>query len=357
MERDPTYQRASSALSASGIRQQFSTPVNIRMSQYGIRFLRAASNVLAVKGDRPNLQIHEAGYLLTASPTNLAVLTENHRLQTSLGAKIALLSPEELRQRLPWLAVDDLSAGCLGLEGEGWFDGYTLLQALKAKARDHGVKYIFDEVVGLDRRGQSIGAVRLRGGDIIRARTVVNAAGPYARKVAEFAGVTVPVEARKRSVFVISCAERLPNCPLVCDASGIWFRPEGDHYICGYSPAESEDREEFDLQPDEDAFENCIWPHLAARVPAFEALRLLRSWAGHYEYNTYDKNGIIGRHPEIPNFILANGFSGHGLQHAPAIGRGVSELIAFGEYRELDLSALSLERTSKGQPIVETEVF
>jgi glycine/D-amino acid oxidase-like deaminating enzyme len=357
VERDPTYRRASSALSASGIRQQFSTPVNIRMSQYGIRFLRDASDVLAVDGDRPHIQLDEAGYLITASPANVASLKLNHALQISLGARIALLLPPELQERLPWLAVDDLGAGCLGLEGEGWFDGYTLLQALKTKAKEQGVKYLTDEVVGLNRRGPSIEKVRLRGGGVIYAGTVVNAAGPYAREVAELAGVTLPVQARKRSVFVVSCPERLPECPLICDASGIWFRPEGDQYICGYSPDEAEDKEEFDLQPDESAFEERVWPKLAARVPAFESLRLVSAWAGHYEYNTFDQNGLVGRHPEIPNFILANGFSGHGLQHAPAIGRGIAELIVFGEYRELDLSALRVERLYEGKPIVEHDVF
>ena len=357
VERDPGYQRASSALSASGIRQQFSTAVNIRMSQYGIEFLRAAPGLLAVDGVRPPVSVNEAGYLITAPPEGVDILKRNHDLQTSLGAKIALLSPAELRDRFPWLATDDLGAGCLGLEGEGWLDGYLLLQALRSKARAGGAEYVTDEVIGVSRSGDRIDSVQLGSGASVAAGTVVNAAGPYARQIAAMAGLVLPVEARKRNVFVVSCPETLPGCPLVCDASGVWFRPEGAHFICGSAPDPVNDPETFELEPDYGFFEETVWPALAARVPAFSALRMISAWAGHYEYNTFDQNGIVGLHPELRNFALANGFSGHGLQQSPAVGRAVAELITFGEYRTLDLSDLGVERIAAGRPLRELGIY
>ncbi|MBS0388769.1 MAG: FAD-binding oxidoreductase, partial [Proteobacteria bacterium] len=337
IERDPTYRRASSALSASGIRQQFSAAVNIRMSQYGIEFLRRAPELLACGDERPQIEVREAGYLVLAPPQGLETLRRNHALQRSLGAPIALLAPQELQARFPWLATGDLGGGCLGLEGEGWLDGYLLLQALRNKARAAGVELLQDEVIALDRSAGSIAGLRLASGARVGAGVVVNAAGPYARQLAAMAAVALPVEARKRNVFVVGCPETLPGCPLVCDPSGTWFRPEGAQFICGRSPAAAEDREDFGLEPDLDCFEQSVWPALAERVPAFAALRVTGAWAGHYEYNTFDQNGIVGLHPELRNFVFANGFSGHGLQQSPAVGRAVAELITYGAYRTLDL--------------------
>ncbi len=357
VERDPSYQHASSALSASGIRQQFSAPINIRISQYGIDFFRRASELLACGDERPPIAVNEAGYLVLVPPQGLDALRRNHALQTSLGARIGLLSPQELQSRFPWLAASDLGGGCLGLEGEGWLDGYLLLQALRNKARAGGVEYLQDEVVGMNRCADRIHELHLKSGARVVAGTVINAAGPYARAVAAMAGVPLPVEARKRSVFVVSCPESLPGCPLVCDGSGVWFRPEGAHYICGCSPDAASDREDFGLEPDHAFFDQAVWPALANRVPAFAALRVTGAWAGHYEYNSFDQNGIVGFHPEVRNFVLANGFSGHGLQQSPAVGRAVAELIAYGEYRTLDLSELGFGRIAANRPVMEVGIY
>ena len=357
IERDPTYARASSALSASGIRQQFSTPVNIRISQYGIEFLRHAGELLACDDEHPPISVNEAGYLVLAPPQGLDALRRSHALQCSLGARVALLSPQELRLRFPWLAIDNLGGGCLGLEGEGWLDGYLLLQAFRNKARAAGVELLHDEVIGMDCSGHRIDALQLSSGASVGAGLVINAAGPYARLVAAMAGVPLPVEARKRNVFVVSCPDALPACPLVCDASGAWFRPEGGQFICGCGPDPVDDREDFGLEPDHAFFEQTVWPALAARVPAFAALRVAGVWAGHYEYNTFDHNGIVGLHPEVRNFVLANGFSGHGLQQSPAVGRAVAELIAYGRYRTLDLSDLAFERIAAGRPLQELGIY
>ncbi len=250
-----------------------------------------------------------------------------------------------------------VAGASLGLQGEGWFDGPALMQAFRRKARSLGAEYVHGEAVALDRDGGRVTAVRLRDGRRIACGTVVNAAGPQARSVAAMAGFALPVQARKRCVFVFACRSELPGCPLVIDTSGVWFRPEGGRYLTGWSPPEAEDPEDFALEVDHALFDDVIWPALAARVPAFEAIRRLGAWAGHYEYNTFDQNALLGAHPDVPNLVCANGFSGHGMQHAPGIGRGISELILQGAYRTLDLSPLAVTRIAANRPLRELNII
>ena len=186
---------------------------------------------------------------------------------------------------------------------------------------------------------------------------VVNAAGPWAARVATMAGIDLPVRARARSVFVLDCPEPLPGCPLLIDPSGFWLRPEGRHVITGAPPRPGDDHDDLPLEPDHGLFEEVIWPALAERVPALERLRVVGSWAGYYEMNIFDQNGIVGPHPTLANFYFANGFSGHGIQQAPAVGRGLAELIAHGDYRTLDLSALGFARIGEDRPLVERNVI
>jgi FAD-dependent oxidoreductase domain-containing protein 1 len=356
IERDPRYARASSALSASSIRQQFSTRINIELSRYGVEFLRRAGELLEVQGERPEVGLREPGYLFLASRAGEPVLRRNHQLQSELGAEVALLDPQQLRARFPWISAEGVALASLGLSGEGWFDGWSLLQALRRKARSLGARYLEAEADGFEMVGEDIRAVRLADGGRVECATVVNAAGAWARRVAAWAGVELPVHARRRSVFVFDCPTPLPACPLVVDTSGLWFRPEGAGYICGISPPESEDADDLPLEPEHALFEERLWPVLASRVPAFEALRQTRAWAGYYEYNSYDHNGIVGAHPQIPGLLFANGFSGHGLQQSPAVGRAVAELIVHGGYRTLDLAPLAFERIARGQPVLELNV-
>ncbi len=356
IERDPTYRTASSALSASGIRQQYTTRINIEIGRFGIGFLREAVDLLAVDGERAEIGLTERGYLFLADSAHEPVMRDAHALQRNAGAEIDLLGPNALRDQFPWLATDGVALGSFGRRGEGWFDGYGLLTAYRRKAQSLGVTYVHGEVVAVERQGKSVAAVVLADGSRLACGTMVNAAGPRARLVAEMAGITIPVEARSRSVFVFNCRQDLPRCPLVIDVSGVWFRPEGKQFITGVSPPEDQDPESYSFTVDHSVFEDTIWPALAARVPAFEAIKQTASWAGLYEYNTVDQNGILGAHPERPNLIFANGFSGHGLQQSPAVGRGIAELIAHGAYRSLDLSPLSITRILANQPLREMHV-
>jgi FAD-dependent oxidoreductase domain-containing protein 1 len=358
LERDPSYRRASSALSASSIRQQFSTAVNIEIGRFGIAFLRRWREHVGVQGEAPELGLREGGYLFLAKAGGRPVLEANHALQRAHGAEVALLEPEALLARFPWLSIAGVAMASLGLAGEGWFDGYSLLRGFRAKAVAQGASYRTAEAVGADCRGGRVTAVRLADGTKLACDLAVIAAGPWSARAAAFFGIDLPVRARRRSVFVVSCPEALPGCPLLIDTSGVWLRPEGAHYICGISPGPGDpDPDEPPLDVECELFEELIWPALAARIPAFERLKLRGSWAGYYEYNTLDRNGIVGPWPGIDGLYLATGFSGHGIQQAPAVGRGMAEHLRYGRYRTLDLSALGCERILAGRPLAEQNVI
>ncbi len=357
VERDPTYARASSALSASSIRQQFSTAINIEIGRYGIEFMRGIGDTLAVGGERPDIGLVEPGYLFLASSSGVGILERNHALQRAHGVDVALLEPDALRARFPWISTEGVVAASLGLSGEGWFDGWSLLQAFRRHARALGARYVTAEAVGFETAGHRIAALTLADGARIEGDTFVDAAGPWAACVAGWAGIDLPVRARRRCVFVFSCATPIAHCPLVVDTSGLWFRPEGSgQFICGISPDEENDPDDLPLDVDHALFDDVLWPALAARVPVFEAIRQTRSWAGYYEVNTVDRNGIVGAHPEWTNLVFANGFSGHGIQQSPAVGRGVAELLVHGGYRTLDLSPLAFDRFARNAPVVELNV-
>jgi len=358
VERDLTYRTSSTTLSAASIRLQFSTPLNIEMSRFGVQLIKHLGDWLGVAGQPdPEIDFVEGGYLFLASEAGMSILERNHATQRSLGVPVALLSPAELRARFPWLSVDDIAGGSLGLADEGWFDAYALLQAFRRKARSLGVEYLQGDVADVERDGSTATGVRLADGRRIKADWVVNAAGPRAGAVAAMAGLALPVEPRKRQVFHFECRTSTPGMPLTIGPSGIYVRPEGPAYIAGYSPRHGEpDPDTLDLDVDRSRFDEIVWPELARRVPAFESLRLLDAWAGHYEVNTLDHNAVIGPHPDLPNFLFANGFSGHGLQQAPAAGRGLSEWIATGGYETLDLSLFGYERIARHEPVRELNV-
>jgi sarcosine oxidase len=346
VERDPSYARASSALSASSIRQQFSTPLNIHLSRYGLSFLRGAPELLGV-----DLGLKEPGYLFLASADGAAVLRANHVIQKGEGCAVELLDPTALTRRFPWISTEGVTLASHGTANEGWFDGPALMQAFRRKARELGVQYIADEVVGL-----APNAVTLRSSGRIEARTIVLAAGPWSGEVAALAGIALPVEPRRRTVFVFDVRQPPGLTPLTIDPSGTWFRPEGRFYIGGTTPADGNDPPGAPLEVQHQEWDDMVWPVLAGRVPAFEAAKVMNSWAGYYEYNTFDQNGIVGRHPGIESLIFATGFSGHGIQQSPAVGRAVAELIVHGSYRTIDLSPFGYERISAGRSIRELNV-
>lgn len=349
VERDPRYTTASTALAASGIRTQFSHPLNIALSQFGVQMLREAEQRFDL-----NPGFHENGYLyLAATEGQAEVLRLNHDVQRRAGADVALLRPDEVKARFPDLNTDDLTLAALGLSGEGWFDNMGLLGAMKRIAQARGVAYLHDEVVGIEAGGAITGATLAKAG-AVGCAWFINAAGPRAGAVAALAEVDLPVVARKRTNFLFSCQTPPPaTLPLIIDPSGVWVRPEGAHFLTGGHGVDDPDASFDDFEPDHTLFEDIIWPSLAERSPAFEAIRPTRWWAGHYEWNTLDQNGIIGPHPHLHNLLFANGFSGHGLQQAPAVGRALAEWITQGDYTSIDCRAFGYGRVLRNEPLFE----
>jgi FAD-dependent oxidoreductase domain-containing protein 1 len=356
VEKDPSYRACASALSAASIRQQFSDPTNIAISLYGIDFLREIGTRLATGDERPAIDLHEGGYLFLATPDKRPILEDNHALQTRMGADIAFLEPHELANRFPWLNVEDIAAGCWGRTGEGWFDGYGLMQAFRKKARALGVPYQAAEVTLAAREGDGF-RLTLSDGEEISCGRLINAAGASgAARLANQLGVALPVESRKRMIFTFNCREAVSGCPLLIDPSGTYVRPEGSGFLCGSAPPEERDPESGDFDVEHDFFDEHLWPTLAARVPAFEAIRPGQAWAGHYDMNLFDHNAILGPVEAVPGLFLCAGFSGHGLQQAPAVGRGIAELVVHGRYRTLDLTPFAFARIAQNRPVLEKNV-
>ncbi len=356
VERDLSFRDCATARSLASIRHQFSTPENVQLSMFGTTFLRQAAHLLAVDGVGPDVAFKEAGYLFLATAQGQAVLASNHAVQLAQGAQMQLLNPSELGLRFPWLNHHDLAAGSLGLAGEGWLDAHALMNGLRRKAVALGAQVCRAEVVDVVVRSGRVQAVVLSDGRQLNCGWLVNAAGTGATALAAKAGLALPVQARKRCVFHFTSPAQLPRCPLVIDPTGLYFRPEGDGFLCGVAPAEYEDPESHDFEVPLGWFEERLWPALAHRVPGFEAARLLSAWAGHYDVNLLDHNVILGPHPALPNLLFANGFSGHGVQQAPAVGRALTEWVTWGRYRTLDLTALGWQRVLANQPLRELNV-
>ena len=366
IERDPTYLKAATSLSSSSIRTQFSNPINVKISQYGSQVIRNFGEMMQVGDDKPDLGFHSGGYLFLANTLEqVQVLKENHEAQVSCGADVVLWNRDELANAFPHLNVADIELASYGRSGEGWFNNTGLMYGFKNKARSLGVDYVTDEAVAIGRDGDTVTSVTLKSGAVVKAGTIVNASGPRAALTARMAGLDIPVEPRKRTLFVFDCAQtpegtatvNQGRLPLMIDPSGVFCRPEGRFFLTGCPPIEDPATDWDDFEPRYEEFEEIIWPALAERSPAFEAIKVVNQWAGHYDFNTLDHNLVVGRHPVVRNFVFANGFSGHGLQQGPATGRGVSELIVYGEYRTLDLTEVGYERIVENRPFLEKAVI
>ncbi len=357
VEMDPSYARASTALSVASIRSQFSNPVNVQISRFGLEFIRNFA-LEAPQGGVADLGLKENGYLfLSGNPDAVVLMGELAAMQRSFGASTEVLEPAAIAARFDWLNLDDVVAATFGHVGEGWFDNMGLLGGLRAQARAQGAEFVTDRVVGLARAGDAVTSATLNSGRRIEAAAFVNAAGTRASELLGWLGEEYPVEPRKRTVFVIDAPHaRHPDAPLMIDHTGYYLRPEHSQWITATVPEHDGPCDADDFEPDHAQFEDQIWPALYARAPGFDAVKVTRFWVGHYAYNTLDQNAILGRHPAFQNLYLANGFSGHGLQQAPAVGRGIAEVILTGDWQSLDLSELDMRRVIAREPFLEKAI-
>ena len=359
VERDPSYEFASTSHTNSCIRQQYSTAINVRVSQFGAEFIRNFREFMGGDERVPTLALQSFGYLYLSDTHEFnAALQAAQKLQADCGAATRHLSPAEIAEAYPFYNLDGILGGNHNLVNEGYFDGGTMFDWFKRMARENGVEYIANEVVAMTRDGGKITHATLSTGTRVAFGQVVNASGPRARLTADMAGLTLPVEPRKRFTYIFEAARPLDrDLPLTIDPSGVHMRTDGRYYMAGCPPDEDGPVDYTDFTDHHELWEDKVWPALANRVPAFESIRLINSWVGHYAYNTLDQNAIVGPHPEVGNFFFVNGFSGHGLQQSPAIGRGMAELLTHGAYRTLDLSPFAYDRVPANRPLVEKAVI
>ena len=361
VEKDPTYEFTSTAHTNSCMRQQFSTEINIKISQFGADFVKNFRHYMGGDERVPDIPFHQYGYMYLADNQIFAkTLKDAQILQKKCGAGTKHMMADEIKRDYPFYMLDDIIAANHNLIDEGYFDGNTIFDWWKRSSRESGVEYISNEVVkiGKNLKGNCINNITLKSGEIISAGQVVNATGPRAKLTAQMLGIKLPVEPRKRYTFIFDAETPLDrDLPLTIDPSGVHMRSEGKYYLAGCAPDDDHAVEYNDFTQDHNIWEEKVWPILANRIPQFESIKLINSWAGHYAFNTLDQNAIVGPHTYIENFFFVNGFSGHGFQQSPAMGRGLSEIITYGEYRNLDLSAFGYARIENNEPFIEKAVI
>lgn len=362
VERDPSYENCSTTHTNSCMRQQFSTALNVQISQFAADFVKNIRSYMGGDERVPELSIRSFGYMYLADTEAFAdVLRESQQVQLAQGAATQLMTPAQIAAAYPFYNVEDIVLGSINLVDEGLFDAGAVFDWWRRQSRERGVEYVQNEVVAINRNaaGNRVESVTLKSGDVVACGQVVNASGPRAAATARMAGIDVPVEPRKRYSWIFKADTPLDrDLPLTIDPSGVHVRENGGGtYQCGghadVDPAVDYD----DYVMDFSIWENHVWPVLATRIPQFETIKVQSEWAGHYAYNTFDHNAILGPHSELTNFLFLNGFSGHGLQQSPAMGRGIAELVAHGEYRSLDLSPFAYDRIPAKRPIVEKAVI
>lgn len=361
VEKDPSYEFSSTAHTNSCLRQQFSNPINVKISQFAAEYVNNFKRFMGNDERVPEIPIHSFGYMYLADNQAFAdSLRKSQKVQSACGAGTKILSVDEINQDYPFYQLDDIILGSHNLLDEGYFDGGTVFDWWKRSAREHGVEFVHNEVICMQLNDErtSVDSIELGSGERISCGKVVNASGPRAVLIAGMAGIELPVEPRKRYSYVFSAENPLDrDLPLTIDPSGVHMRTDGANYLAGCAPDLDPAVDYDDFVEDHSLWEEKVWPTIANRIPQFGAIKVINSWVGHYAYNTFDQNAVLGAHNKVKNFIFVNGFSGHGLQQSPAMGRGTAELIIYGEYRSLDLTPFNYQRIVNRTPFVEEAVI
>lgn len=348
IERDPTYEQASTPRSNGGIRRLFSLPENIDMASYGLDFYAGFASAMAFENQAADIGFQRQGYLFISDAGGADQMEQNFALQQSMGVEAELLSPSELKTRFASLSVDGVDLAVLS-SNDAWIDPYSALMGFKRKARELGVSYIHKEVAALDADGVAVRTARCTDGVTIGGDVFVNACGAWCAELAARVNLPLPVEPMSRESYYLRCEDTLEALPFIKTESDLAIRPEGAGYVGGVPNWAQLPGWDFEICAK--YFDDVVWPALAKRIPAMQRLRLERSWRGHYERSALDYSPIIGRcGGALDNFILANGFSGHGIMHAPATGRGIAELIVEGAYTSIDLSCFGYQRIRDNKP-------
>lgn len=348
IERDPTYEFAATPRANGGIRLLFSLPENIAMARYGRDFYAGFAERMAVDGAPADIAFRHQGYLFLSDNGGARQMEVNHRFQVAQGVEAELLDPAGVQALFPSIAVDDVDLAVYS-PNDAWIDPYAALMGFRRKARALGVEYVKGDITGWQTGTAKAGAVALSDGTTVEAETYVLACGAWSRDVAALIGLDLPVEPMSRESYVFKAETEIEPLPFLKSESDLAIRPEGDGHVGGI-PDWSEPAG-WNFEPDPARFESVVWPALARRVPKMERLKLVRSWRGHYARSILDYSPIIGPWSDgLANVVIATGFSGHGIMHAPATGRAVSELILGGRFESLDLACFGWARIPANRP-------
>lgn len=361
VERDHSYEYAATSRTNSCVRQQFSRELNVKISQFAADYIRNFRGYMGNDDRVPEVFFNSFGYMYLSNTEEFSeLLRQNQKIQEACGAGTKIMSGAEIARDYPFYKTDDILVGSHNLIDEGYFDGNTLFEWWKRTARESGVEYLDNEVVAIQKNkaGDKVESITLKTGEEIMCGTLINAAGTRSVEIAKILDIDIPIEPRKRYTYIFAAQNPLDrDLPLTIDPSGVHFRTDGLYYMAGGSPENDQRVDYDDFEEDHDLWEQKIWPAIANRIPQFEAIKVINSWVGHYDFNVFDQNAILGPHPEIQNFSFLTGFSGHGFQQSPAMGRAMAELITYGNYRSLDLSPFHYDRIVHNKPFLETAVI
>ena len=362
VEKDQKYEFCSTAHTTSCIRQQFSTKLNVEISQFAANFINNFHEYMENDVRVPKLAIKSFGYMYLAASEDFAKnLRSNQKVQAAAGAATELLTPDEIKSRYPFYNVEDIKLGSINLVNEGYWDSITVFEWMKKKAHEKGVEYVENEVTEIikNKSEDRIISIKLASGEKINGEKFVNATGPRAALTSKMAGIEIPIEPRKRYSWIFKAERPLDrDLPLTIDPSGFHVRENGGGtYQAGGHGAYDPPVDFDDFIMDDNLWETTVWPTLFHRIPQFDSLKLISQWAGHYAMNTVDQNAIIGPHNIIQNFFFLNGFSGHGTQQAPAMGRATAELLTYGAFKTIDMSAFKYERLLSGNKVIEDAII
>jgi len=355
IERDPTYQLASTPRASGGVRRLFSLPENIALSNFSIPFFEDFPELMAIDGTPADIGFKKNGYLFIVPPSQRDMLKENFDTEQSMGCNVVWLEPDALKAKFPSMNVADLGAAVYSPD-DGWLDPYSVLMGLRKKAIALGALFVADEVTGFTRTDTEVRLAQLKSGASIHAEQFVNAAGAWAKDLCAMLGFSVPIEPLRRFEHYFECTDPIEPLPYLKDTEKLAFRPEGIGYSGGV-PTLHEPRG-YNFAADHYYFERVVWPALAHRFPQFEATRCKNTLPGLYDQNDFDGNPIIGPGADgLGNFHLLAGFSGHGLMHAPGSGLALAELLLKGRYETLDLTRLGWQRVVDGKPLPERGII
>jgi len=352
VERDPTYARASSFLAMGGIRQQFCTPVTVAMVRFSVELWKKFDATLGTPTKRPKAWFRQRGYLFLANGATSTALTRRYNEEKQAGAAVRMLAVEELRQMLPDVMLDDILFGVFGDE-DGYANPREVLAGFRSGAELAGAEFVTGEVTGIDHQHGQVTGVRLASGSRIATPMVVNAAGPWAGRLAALAGLNVPVEPMRQMLFRCTLPHQWPyRFPMLIDPGGVHWRhddasePGGaDKIILAFTNWNERPGE--NLAADEERWTKDFYPAMVNRAPELREVTDVEGWAGLYEM-TPDHNPVLGPHPGLAGFIFANGFSGHGLMMSPATGKIVSEFVRLGRSETFDVRMFAPDRFERG---------